>query len=360
MFDIDAIIQAGWDLVGWRGSESLKYPASGLFSNDLPGVSAEIIQETDLENYLRNVHEAEIAGLVHSFLSNAKQKLGSTQLLSNFNVVNGVADYTNLATKNARFVGWVINPYESNSVRVSITKIGVQLDQAQDLRIYLYCTDSQEATVFDVKYTKPLSVQWFDCPFTFNDRSAYIMGYYERDPVNPRVKELTASAVKFDFDCNCNNSPSRTFGKYVTIKPITIPNNLLNGVTLPVIRDLTSYYDSSSYGMFAKINVSCDLTEVLVDNIDVFAKAMQYSVAIRILDDFLLSTKMNNIVDLPRLRESSEAIKNKYWAYLNGWVDASGYRHKGIIDDITMDFSGIDRMCLPCKKGVKIGYMGRP
>jgi len=387
MFSVSEIITAGSDLVGWRESNNslyqplttgLKASQSGYYFNDLSGIDFDVINKgysedySDVNTYLQSVQESEMADLVSQFVNKAKSGLGSRAILSNFDVANGVADYTNLATKNARFVGWVISPRSSNNLRAQITKIGLQLSGAQSLKIYLYETSQQSPIkTFDFNYTTALSLQWLSASDwlvnyrgDYGTRQQYLLGYYEYDPANVVSGQLTQSAVEFDFDCGCDNSPRKVFGEYVWIQPIEIANQYLNysggEYKLPNVDDLTRYYCDESRGLFAKINVTCDITDLLVDNIDVFAKAFQYKVAIRILDDYLASKRVNGVVDAKRQREIATDKRNMYWSFLHGWIDQTGFRHRGIVDDIMIDFSDMDDVCMPCDKGgVRVVQIGR-
>jgi len=386
MFTISDIITAGSDLVGWRESansdytalsDNLKVSQSGYYVNDLPGVDFDIINkglgddQTDVNNYLEAVQKSEITETVNDFVIKAMSKLGSRTLLSNFDVCNGVADVTDLATKNARFVGWVITPRSSNSIKATITKIGLQLSAAQTLKIYLYETSQQSPIkTFNFSYTTPLSVQWLavtDFIVKYRGsgtRQSYLLGYYEYDPDRVVTGQLTGSAVEFEFDCGCNNAPRRVFGEYVWIQPIEIANSYLNfsesDYILPTIDDLTSFYCDESRGLFAKINVECDITDLILDNLLVFAKAYQYKMAIRILDDFLSCKNLNYLTDATRYRDFAQGKKDMYWSILNGWIDNTGLRRRGLIEDLVLDFSRIDEVCLPCAEdGIKIVSMGR-
>jgi hypothetical protein len=112
--------------------------------------------------------------------------------------------------------------------------------------------------------------------------------------------------------------------------------------------------------MFAKLNVTCDITDLIVNNISVFAKSFQYKIAIRVLDDFLASKQLNDIVDGSRYRDSAKETRMMYWSFLNGWIDSTGLRRRGIIEDIAIDFSRLDDVCLPCEQdGIRIIQMGR-
>jgi hypothetical protein len=386
MFTIADIITAGSDLVGWRESANVLYPdlpanlkvsQSGYYVNDLPGIDFDIItkglsgDQISASDYLEIVQQSEIAGIVNEFIIKAQSKLGTHTILTNFDVCNGVADTTDLATKNARFVGWVITPRSSNNIKAEITKIGLQLNASQTLKIYLYETSQVDAIkTFDFVYNKPLSVQWLDVDDFIvkyrgsGTRQSYLLGYYEYDPNNVVTGQLTGSAVEFDFDCGCNNAPRRVFGEYVWIQPIEIANSFLNYTAsdyiLPDITDLTSFYCDESRGMFAKINVKCDITDLILDNLSVFAKALQYKIAIRVLDDFLASKRLNDTTDAKRFRDFAEEKRNMYWSILNGWIDNTGMKRRGLIEDIVIDFSRMDDVCLPCEQdGIKIVSMGR-
>jgi hypothetical protein len=383
MFTVSEIITAGSDLVGWRESANSLYPhlpanlktsKSGYYVNDLPGIDFDIIikglsnDQTSASDYLTNVMQSEIAGIVSDFVNKSKSKLGSRAILTNFDVVEGIADVRDLVTKNARFVGWLISPRTSHNIKAEITKIGLQLNTAQHLTLYLYDTSKQNAVkTFDFDYTTPLSIQWLavtDFLVQSEGHQQFILGYYEYDPNHIVAGQLTGSAVEFDFDCGCNNAPRRVFGEYVWIQPITFANADLNlsgsDYLLPSFHDLTSQYADEAFGMYAKLNVTCDITNLIVDNISVFAKAYQYKVAIRIMDDYMMSKRLNDTTDAKRYREQTDDMRNRYWSFLNGWLDSTGLKRRGIIEDISIDFSRMDEVCLPCEQdGIRIVQMGR-
>lgn len=383
MFNRTTIATEGSDLVGWRQpatsttlSDHLTVSQSGLYVNDLRGIDFTLIEDglsndySTVNDYLTVVQESEIVSLVYDFMAAAKSKLGSRELLSNFDVTNGPADFTDLSTKNARFVGWLIKPTRSNNIRTIIKKIGLQLNTAETVRIFLYETSQQSAIkTFDFSYTTPLSLQWnqvvdwiVDYRGDYGTNQQYVLGYYEYNPNNPLSYQMTGRAVQYDFDCGCSNSPKRYFGRYVEIQPIEIPvayHNYSGGeYLLPKFDTLPSFYVTKSYGLFAKVNVGCDITDVLIDNIDVFAKAFQYRVAVRVLGDYLSSLKINTTNDSKRIREVAEYSKNMYESLLHGWSDSTGRYHRGLMEDIVIDFSGIDNVCLPCREDhPKTGYI---
>jgi hypothetical protein len=383
MFNQTEIITNGSDLVGWIQSNSrttlsdyLTNSTSGLYVNSLPGVDFDMIEESlgdDWENvndYLESVHRTELLNLMHSFMSRIKSNLGSRDILNNFDVSNGVADYDDLTNKNARFCGLLFRPSSSNNIKTVIGKIGLQLSESETVRLFLYETSQQSAiATFDFEYSNPLSLQWKEVSdFIINYRGSYgtnqqyLLGYYEHDPNNDQTYQLKGQAVEYEFDCGCSNSPKRYFGKYVNIQPIVIENPYLNysggEYKLPNMNDITAYYTNTGRGIFAKINVTCDITDVIVDNIQTFAKAYQLQIAIRVLEDYLASKELNYITDARDNRDFVMKKINVYYNMLNGWNDASGYRHRGIMSDLSIDFSAIDNICLPCAEDrPRTGYI---
>lgn len=367
-------------MVGWVQSNSgtqlsdhFLTSDSGLYVNDLSAIDFDVIEEAlsddyaNINDYLQRVHESEILNLMYEFVVKAKSQLGSRELLNNFDVTNGVTDYTDLATKNKRFVGWVIKPHQSNNIRSTINKIGLQLSASETVRIFLYETSQQTAiATYDFVYTSPLSLQWkavtdFITNYrgTYGTNQQYILGYYENDPDNSQTWMLQGEAVQYNFDCGCSNTPKRIFGKYAEIQPIVIPYaNLQSDWTLPNMNDITSYWTDVSYGLFAKINVTCDITDVIVDNLDVFANAYRYRIAVRILDDYLSTKRLNPVSDASHLRAIAEKGRNIYWNTLQGWVDSANHKHRGLMEDLSLDFSQMDSVCLPCNQKVpRTGYI---
>jgi hypothetical protein len=140
-----------------------------------------------------------------------------------------------------------------------------------------------------------------------------------------------------------------------------IENDDLNGISLPNMNDITSYFTSVSYGLYAKMNVTCDITDVLVDNLTAFARAYQYKLAIRVLDDYLATVRLNPDSNRPKIAEFRQKARNQYYGELNGWESASGRWHRGLVEDLSIDFSGIDNVCLPCdEREPFIGHKARP
>jgi len=368
-------------LVGWNQSTDVSHPTltlsnlqstSGYKVDSLPGISWETIVksitpvEADLNTYLELVRTEETRKLVNRSVDRIKDKLLTKELLSNFDPIAGVAAFTDLVTQNARFVGYLIMPQESENLRAEITHIGMQIDtiQVNPVRIYLYDTSQKEAiATYDYTNTKTDSLEWFTSltDFIINYRStsagtgqSFLLGYYEADPSNVQNTQLSGQALFLQICEGCSNTAKRRklFQKYIGIMPIQIPNDKLNydGATpiLPDSESLESYVTTSTHGLYLKFNITCDISHVVCMNKDIFAEPLQYAIAVRVLSDCLASTKHNEIVDASQNREQLNKWMLTYRADLQGWQTEGGDWRKGMIDRLVLDISNIDAFCLKC------------
>jgi hypothetical protein len=388
MFNTSKVLTAATGLVGFRQDSnaiyallptSLKTITSGFYINDLPGVTFEMVaaalpdDATNAQTYLTNAYNAEVLSIVTQYVESVKNKLGAQELLTNQNFTSGVGKFSDRVTQNARFVGYLIKPKESNNIQATLTAIGMQVTatQATPLKIYLYETSQNEAIkTYDFTSTKELSLEWKTVSdFIINYQSdtggtgqMFYLGYYEKDPNNPQAFQLQSQALKAQFDCGCSGSPKLMWSKYLGIYPIEINNEDLDWdgtkYLIPKPDDIWNNVTDQTYGMTAKVNVKCDLTNLIVSNIAMFAKAIQHAVAVRILFDAYATTRINSISDSKR--DQSREFGSHYKNILNGYTTPEGVKVKGILDLLAMDFTGLDKYCAPCNpKEVTFGRLIR-
>ena len=170
----------------------------------------------------------------------------------------------------------------------------------------------------------------------------YLLGYFEDD--------LTCNAIKMEFNQSLKNFS--VFGKYMAVYPIAIPSSKLDGVKLPSdMLNLANYLTEDTHGLYFKFTANCDYTNLIKDNIDLFAQVLQYSIALRILQDAVASVGdgVHNSTKDAAMVEWKSLIA-KYSGELNGGYmsisDKQSIYKKGLIQLLTLDFSGIDQVCM--------------
>jgi len=308
--------------------------------------------------FLEDVFEEELTKLVSDFVHHTKNKLNTKEILSNQDIVkNNVVAHNEYAPNDGMFVGLLINPSLSDNLKMTINYIGLQLKADQTLTIYLYETTQKTAIkTFSLVYASSPSLWWkYVGDLTESILSGimsvradqggkgnqYLLGYFQ-DDLDPDNYGLQGY-----FDKSSFYSPYRVYSKYVGIAPVRIPSAYLNGTDLPDNDVLDQFISENLDGLYIRFNMSCDITNVLIDNLNVFAKPLQYAIAIRILESAARSgSDMVHNPTKDSMSKEWEKYANIYRGQLYGGYDPQGNYHRGVIDELSVDFSGLDTICL--------------
>jgi len=315
--------------------------------------------------YLDMIYGDVMVDLVSKFINNSKAYLKQSSLLSNQAVTTGVADRNNPITKSGRFVGFVLEPHEGNNIVNIIKRLSFLGNTANPITdpfyIYLYETSQNSYQHrFLFQYVSADSLQWqtldedkseemyikYDgvTGFTGGIGQKFIIGYYEDN--------LTGEAFGMDFNKSLKNYS--VFGKYMSVYPIAIPSSDFNTESEHLPSDVTNleqYRTTETHGLGFKFTANCDYTNMIVDNMHMFAEPMMYAMALRILEDAVASvgdgvhnsTKDAAVAEWRKLIAKYSGVL--YGGYMSISSEQSVYR-KGLIELLTMDFSGIDCVCM--------------
>lgn len=367
MYNQSTLINAGRDLVGWSLSESSYYsqiptdlltPQTEYYVNELPGVTVDLLQytshEKNVSDYLGQVHKTELLKVIDTFLLKQKDKVSSKELLSNNTLIQGFNDRRLKISKSGRFVGYVITPRESNSIVSRIKQVGFMSTATESFTLYLFDTSkstplySKTITVTAVNETQWTDLDWivsFDSE-TGGAGERFIIGYFEND--------ISGDLYEMDWTGQHAHIAQKIFGHYMGVSPVRFSSGTLNGTEIPNLEYLRPSLNCKTPGFNLRFNTKCDITGVLKDNLSMFAEAVQYKIAIRILSDALSGIELNNVVNASMLRNQWTALITEYKGLLNGGITEGGIPVKGLIDRLAIDFSNIDPVCLRNLSG-KIG-----
>lgn len=326
----------------------LKSSNSGFYVNDLP-IYLELIddgkREQTFNNYLDNIHNAEILTVIQRFIDKQKKKLASKELLSNVTMIQRHNELDHQIVKNGRFVGYAITPRESKSININIKSIGLQSDAAESFTLYLFDPTQQTAIQSTTVTCSGKSVEWtdldWDIEFDKSDGGAgstYLIGYFEDD--------LSGSLYDQDWSDGMAHQAMKITRHYAGLSPARFNSSTLSGTDLPDMQYLSGALSCKTSGFNLRFNITCDITDVLVDNINMFGEAMQYAVAIRILKDALGNIGLNPTTSAAQNREQWEQMLTDFEGRLyGGYIENVGYQ-RGIVDNLTLDFSELDAVCL--------------
>ena len=360
MYKKSTIISALSGLAGWKSStdsnyDDVPYTAADYYVNDLPGVTIGLLGsatgDQNVSDYLTSVHRSESLRVIDAFVAKQKINLSTKELLSNITLIQ---DYTTLEYKisrSSRFVGYAITPRESMSIASKITQAGFMSPVAQTFDLYLFDTSQKSAIeTISIAITEVDSMQWFDLGWdisfdgdTGSAGQRFLVGYFEDD--------LSAELYDENWTGRCANTASRIFGHYMGVTPVRFPSGTLDGIFRPNLKYLVSSMNCRDSGFNLRFNAKCDITRVLVDNIDMFAQALQYQIAIRVLKDCLSNYELNPITSAINNQTRWKELLTEYEGKLNGGVLEGGGYIRGIIDHLSIDFSNLDAVCFKNVRG---------
>lgn len=362
MYTKSTIITALSGLVGWKSStddnyDSIPYTTSsaGYYVNDIPGITVNLLNyvtgEQSVCDYITTVHESEGLKVIDTFIAKQKKDLASKELLSNITLIQSYITQEWTISQSSRFVGYCITPRESKSIVAKITEVGFMSPTAQTFTLYLFDTSqrsaiqTKEITISSVDSLEWTTLNW-DISF---DRDAggagqrYLIGYFEDD--------LSGLLYDEPWTGNCAHIASRIFGHYMGISPVRFSSGTLNGIYIPTLKYLQSSMNCRTPGFNLRFNAKCDVTRVLVDNIDMFAQAIQHQIAVRILKDALSHYELNPTTNARDNREWWKELLTEYEGKLHGGILENGNYVPGMIDRLSIDFSNLDAVCFKNKKG---------
>jgi len=365
-------------LVGWR--ESAKAPdcydplddellesSSGVYFNDIPGLSLEIINDikgkdyADVNTYLTDSYDAAVQNLMNQFVIKQKKEVYTKSLLKNQDIGIYAENIRKAGLKNNRFVGFEIVPHESNSIRAEILQFGGMFTKEQKtFPIYFYCSTQLEPIgIYYADYNNPNSLEWFQlideddnevlsfiCDFinnTYGHGMRYFIGYYESDLDANNFAIITRTPC---YDCN--HSDRFDFNKYVSIRPCEVEAGHTYESRELFDIDAVGYSDNT-YGLFLKANATCDVSQVICENKGLFAIPLQKAMAIKLFWDAYNAPASAFNANTSTKKSDFKMMAEKLELELNGGVIGERYQ-KGELETLTIDFSNIDQTCLGMRK----------
>lgn len=352
MINYSTINTAFQGLVGYRQtndsnttqiSTSLTGSTSGQYVTDVSGITAELIESAmpndfhNLNHYLTGVTKQETLNAVLDFVAQHKELTKARTLLDNIDVTKHIQFFTDKVVKASRFVGLEIRPAQSDNIAIVLKRLGTQFDTIQTITFYLFETSQRTAIATKtITTTKQSSLEWNDltdwvCNYkspTGGTGQSFYVGYFESALSGQAIDTL------LNRDC-CGNTLVSQYNKYATVQGVVFENTALNGTSLPDTKKVG--YTMQTFGIHLKMAANCDITETIVDNKNILAPIVKNRIAMRIFRDYFNSNRVNRNRDIASDRSTTnlaicEAEYNKY------------------LKSIDIDFTDIDKDCMPCSK----------
>lgn len=295
-FNYDIWTATGYATGAYVMYDNIAYEAQRtMLTGDTPSLTSTAWQ-TPVKTWITNKQNASINKLCNQIFTNKKMNESTKTFLDSVQVVDGAGRLDDTVTANSRFVGFEIKLKRSNNLKAVINYIGLQFTQAQtDLTIYLFHSSQKTAVgTWVLSSAAAESFDWLSASTAttgtnelhyvkyssnIDSGGTYYIGYFEDD--------ITGSAINKEPSCGCSGYPNSTFkwSKWAEIRPFEVVSGSLDGTNLFDIDDVG--YSDSNYGLNFSFAIKSDITEMLVNNKELFTDALGYQFANDILQDMI-------------------------------------------------------------------------
>lgn len=319
-------------------SSGTLYIATASNTNDVPP-SGNWSVYSPFSIWLREITESLILKSIRSWFNLKIIQGTATPLLENRKLYQSSGNISDLDTNYADLVGLELVPIRSESYRLHISSIGLQFDTAETKTVYLFKSNSTAPLqTLSAAYTGSGSLEWFDVDWDLDGDGVYYIAY---DQGVITGQSVNGARDYFRYKAAQSNYPK---SKFFQANPFRVNSD---GSALWDIQT-NSYTNDTNWGINLQLSVSCDYTQLIVDQKDVFADLIQLEVA----QHFIRKLAFNPNVRVNRNQSNIQTEKLLY--ELDG--DSQG-RDRGLrkeyektLQATTLDFSNVDKLCLPCRK----------
>lgn len=376
MYNVSEIKNEFIGLVGWNQNEystgfqltDLTTSASGLFFNEVhpiltleniasvcPEFDQMNLANTDAVNtaftaWLKKKTEAGIVNGLEAWIEQKAEFGTSKNLLSRSSLFDSTGNFTDLETSTGKVVGFEISPSRSKSLMLKVKKLNVQFDTNQTIEIKLFKSGQKSAIETEsVVYDSSGSVQEVSVDWSLSGEGSYFIVYDQQ--------LLSGSAINGVKDYNFENQGYTSFplGRYLKATAFCVA--VADASELWDLKE-NQYSLSTNYGLNFELSVECDYTNFLIEQKLLFKNIIRYYVAIDMMRTIAFNpeSRVN--------RNEANFTRSEILYEING--DTQGRNSSTIFGRLTkaiaavqFDKTGIDSICLPCKKrSIRFGSLG--
>ena len=360
---------ANSDIVPIPSSNFLVDSDSGLYVNDISGIDFALIEAilnqdySSYVNYLTDVYNQTTINVITKFWNDYKQKQGAKELIENRVLVQEMNCYDDKKSLDNFAYGFKLKPYNSNNIRLEATKFSLHSDTDATFTLYVYDTTKKapiETKSITVTAKTAVSVDltksFIYCQNNGIGTSELLILIYGYNSADYKAsKQLPQNFYGY-------SQPFKNESKYIGISNVVFDTSAWNynaSTEVYDLPDLTKIATScETWGMNIRLIAQCDYTQLLIDNKMLFAPIVQKAIAIRLFLDGYATTEFNAVTESRRGVWKEMAIKLE--AELYGYTDEKMHTVPGYFQQVSLDLSNIDKICLPCRdefpRVVRIGY----
>lgn len=248
----------------------------------------------------------------------------------------------------------------SRSINTKLHRISLHLEQAQNLRVYLYKTGNQSYTTYiDLDYTTAGDVQWFDLNWDLKGDGAYYVCYSLNDLEGEAYddgNERTAYSAGQQIPGGYHFSAMPFTADIINIGGVgadEIENTLIVGGSDVFVTSKLGY-TTETQGLNFQLSVGCDLTDFVIEQRLKFAEAYSLFLAKQLLRELAYNPDARINRNEGNLRR--EEILYEIDGNPQGNKNGIGKQYEAALEAIQFDTVNVDEVCLTCKKNRGLSF----
>ena len=291
-------------------------------------------------DWLKRKTEAFILRAISSWVTLRLGERSAASILSKQRLYRESGDITLKDLDSGKFVGQEITPARSRNLNLNIRQIGLQFDTNENKTVYLF-NSRQPAPIQTavLAYTGSGGIQWFDVTgWDMEGEGVYYVGYDQDAIAGQSINGLR------NYFAGRSGVSGKLGNNFFLTSPFSIPSY---AATLWNPQEMSYSWDSN-FGINLDITVSCDYTNLFVE------QKMQF---VDMIAKFVAMEFLRLMVHNPEARVNRNQT-NVDTSQLLYEIDGLGADRPGgikveydkALKAISLNYIELDRTCLPCKK----------
>ena len=301
----------------------------------------------DFSEWLRVKMYASMTDTVDKVLKNNVGQVMS--ILDSKTLFNRPGNLLDRIENKDRIVGLRLDTSKAYGVAVNVNRIGVQFSDNVDFNLYIFNGGQPEHIhKIPVKYTKNGGVQWIESDLVLENESGedWYIAYDQKElgDVEAANKTKDWNSVSCGPCDPLEVKAQKVWSKYLRVYPFRVPSDY-TGTDVPMWDPDTELHSNrTNYGLNVNLTIRCDITEYIMDHIDLFTEAIRLNLACRLLREIAFNPnfRMN--------RQNTNYSSTELLYEIDG--DSSSSKRSGLkhqldkeIKAVNLDLSQIDSPC---------------
>lgn len=317
-----------------------------------------------LDAYLSTLTNTGIKKVLSRFVGDKLVGLETKNIVDRRTLFDGAGRKEAKNRNNGRLVGFEFIPTRAEGITTSLNKVGLQfIGNVGVVKLYLFhSSQSEPIATKEVEYTSERGgFMWFDLdwvmPYVNENINAGGSWYvvYDEASLPDYMQSINFGRDWSREPCgSCNHGDPmlyRLLLQHLTISPFYVATKNWDGELWDIADN--QYTNCNNYGMNFMVTMSCDVTEAILAEKNLFAHAIQLQVA----TEALRALALNPEVSVNRVQFNAERDNILFE------VSGNGQGIKGLQGDLeraykalAIDTKGMSPVCLGChNKGVHYG-----